>query len=260
MFLYLLTNPLTNICGVYEITDKQIAFDTGFSVEVVGACLQRFEKDGKLLRRDGWVAMRNWIKHQASSPQVQTGIERQLAMVPQELSAYVRGEGEQIPYTYAPPLNLTESNQTKLNSAVAKAPAECVSPDEEQDQKVNASPYSPTFEAFWAAYPRRLGKKKAYRCWLTCQKHGAHVVQLQNAVMNYAKECSRDRREEKFIKHAATFLGPDEPWKEYVKGLPVTKQEAPKLDVRICPNGHKYVHGDICMECGWSAADVAKSG
>jgi hypothetical protein len=29
------------------------------------------------------------------------------------------------------------------------------------------------------------------------------------------------------------------------------QKAAPKLDVRRCPNGHNYVHGDVCMECGW---------
>ncbi len=31
LFLYLITNPLTNISGVYELPLKRVAFDTGFS-------------------------------------------------------------------------------------------------------------------------------------------------------------------------------------------------------------------------------------
>lgn len=128
LFLYLLTNPLTNISGVYEITDRQIAFDTGFSLEVVVSALQRFEADGRLLRRGNWVALRNWIKHQSLSNDVRKGIARQIAAVPKELAEYVRGETVQdrlapsdtvptpsdtVPDAGTP--NLTEPNSTELN-------------------------------------------------------------------------------------------------------------------------------------------------
>ncbi|MDA1774364.1 hypothetical protein PDJ95_23830 [Bacillus cereus] len=43
-FLYLLTNPQTKQVGVYQITKKQIAFETGYSHEAVKALMQRFEK------------------------------------------------------------------------------------------------------------------------------------------------------------------------------------------------------------------------
>jgi hypothetical protein len=91
LFMYLLTNPLTNICGVYQIQMKRIAFDTGFDVEVATTILGRFEKDKKCLYRDGWVAMRNWLKHQNPSPKVAAGIKAQLEAVPEPLAKYVQG-------------------------------------------------------------------------------------------------------------------------------------------------------------------------
>ena len=35
LYLYFLTNPLTNICGIYEIQLRRVAFDTGIDKEVV---------------------------------------------------------------------------------------------------------------------------------------------------------------------------------------------------------------------------------
>jgi hypothetical protein len=94
LFLYLLTNPLTTICGVYEISIKRMAFDTGFDQDTVQRMLERLERDLRCIYRDGWVAMRNWLKHQnAGSPKVQKGIEIQLGKVPDELADYVSGEG-----------------------------------------------------------------------------------------------------------------------------------------------------------------------
>ena len=89
VFLYLLTNPLTSICGVYEIGIRRIAFDTGYQADTVQHVLQRFERDGRCLYRDGWIGMRNWLKHQRVNPSVQKGIERGLAAAPAELRQYV---------------------------------------------------------------------------------------------------------------------------------------------------------------------------
>jgi len=111
VFLYLLTNPLTNIAGVYEIGIDRIAFDTGYNVKTVGDILGRLERDGKCLYRDGWIAIRNWIKHQVASPLVKVGIERQLAFVPKGLVEYVKTG--KIPYVQGIVLNLTKPNLTK---------------------------------------------------------------------------------------------------------------------------------------------------
>ncbi len=89
LFLYLLTNPLTSICGVYEISLQRIAFDTGFEQDTVNRILQRFEHDKRCIYRDGWLAMRNWLKHQTDSPKVQKGIQVQMEKVPGILQKYV---------------------------------------------------------------------------------------------------------------------------------------------------------------------------
>jgi hypothetical protein len=49
LFLYLLTNPLTNILGVYEISIKRISYDTGLSKENIEKALKGFERAKKIL-------------------------------------------------------------------------------------------------------------------------------------------------------------------------------------------------------------------
>lgn len=82
--------------------------------------------------------------------------------------------------------------------------------------------YSPEFEEFWAAYPRRKEKGKAWRVWLARVngKSGqpAKPVDMITAAKNYAAECSAEGREEKWVKLASTFLGPDKHWEEFVQG------------------------------------------
>lgn len=85
LFVYFLTNPLTNIIGIYEITIKRIAFDTGIDKDMVLKILDRFEADEKIRYKDGWIVIKNFIKHQKDSPSIHKGIEELLKQVPNNL-------------------------------------------------------------------------------------------------------------------------------------------------------------------------------
>jgi hypothetical protein len=79
VFIYLLTNPATNISGIYQIPIKRIATDTGFEKEMCQKILDRFQKDNKIKYENGWMAIKNFIKHQnQKSPLVLKGIENEL--------------------------------------------------------------------------------------------------------------------------------------------------------------------------------------
>ena len=118
LFLYFLTNPLTALCGVYQIEMRRIAFDTGFEVDTVKRMLDRFERDQRCVYRDGWIAMRNWLKHQnQGSAQIRKGIECQLLKIPNELGKYMSGEGiEALSY-----LNLNSNSNSNSNTKASPA-------------------------------------------------------------------------------------------------------------------------------------------
>ena len=64
LFLYLLTNTMTNMLGIYEIPLRRIAFDTGLDKDMILKLFSRFEKDGKAFYKDGHVVLLNYTKHQ----------------------------------------------------------------------------------------------------------------------------------------------------------------------------------------------------
>lgn len=86
LFLYLLTNPLTNISGVYELPAKRVAFDTGVSADRVDTIFKKMEKDGKLIAADGWVGIVNFIKHQSLNPKIKQGIFTELKRAPKSIT------------------------------------------------------------------------------------------------------------------------------------------------------------------------------
>ncbi len=90
LFLYLITNPDTNISGIYQVPLKIIAVDTGFDKEMIIKILARFERDGKIKYEDGWIALKNFIKNQnEGSLKVKIGIDSELKNVPDSLKNWV---------------------------------------------------------------------------------------------------------------------------------------------------------------------------
>lgn len=94
LFLYFLTNTSTSICGIYQITLKKVAVETGIDKDMVVKILARFEADGKIFYREGWLGLHNFIKHQnQNSPKIKKGIEIELEMAPDALKSLVLGKG-----------------------------------------------------------------------------------------------------------------------------------------------------------------------
>ena len=90
LFIYLITNPCTTICGIYQVPIKRMALDTGIEMSMCNKILSRFQKDDKVLYRDGWIAIRNFIKHQnEKSPKVKIGIINELEKVPRDLKKWI---------------------------------------------------------------------------------------------------------------------------------------------------------------------------
>ncbi|GAC1413839.1 MAG: hypothetical protein NVSMB66_6450 [Candidatus Doudnabacteria bacterium] len=85
LFLYFITSPASDICGVYEIPLKVVAADTGIDMGIVSEILKRFSRDKKIFYTKGWVGVKNFIKHQSLNPKVEAGIKNGLDKAPKEL-------------------------------------------------------------------------------------------------------------------------------------------------------------------------------
>jgi len=107
LFIYFLTNPDTNISGVYELPIKIIAVDIGIDRDMVIKLLARFEKDEKIRYRNGWIAIKNFTLYQSMNPKIIVGIENELKNAPPEVVEWVN-LNEKIAYD-----SLSHSNTNK---------------------------------------------------------------------------------------------------------------------------------------------------
>lgn len=120
VFVYLLTNPLCNVGGIYEIRTKRIGFETGYDIEVIENILNRFERDKKILRHNDWIVMVNHLKNQSLNPSIIQGCQRIIEELPDEIKTRVTG------WVQAGLLNLTLLNLTSLNSTKPNVPKKSV--------------------------------------------------------------------------------------------------------------------------------------
>lgn len=83
-YLFLLTNDKTKQCGIYEITKRQICYDTGYNIDTVSKLLEYFIKGGKIRYNSetNEIAIKNWKKYNGStSPKVQSCINQELKSI-----------------------------------------------------------------------------------------------------------------------------------------------------------------------------------
>lgn len=131
LYLYLMTNPLTNIAGVYKITVRRIVFDTGFNKDTVTRILGRFKKDKKAVLHGEYMIIPSWPKHQQwdKRTKIRDGIEAVLKEIPEEVKKHM------VSIRYAYPIegyeylrNYSDINtDTDINTDINKAPSAAAS-------------------------------------------------------------------------------------------------------------------------------------
>ena len=86
------------------------------------------------------------------------------------------------------------------------------------------------FEEFWKAYPKPQNPDKTpgRKKYVALRKKGVSADDLFRAAQGYANATRGTAP--KYIKHCATFLGPQEPWKDYLHEAEPVSDELPDAE------------------------------
>ena len=125
LFMYLLTNKLVAISWFYEITLRQISFDTWISQSDVNKYISDFENDKKVFYHDGMICIVNFVKNQnikSEEDNMWKGIQREILELWEEkligmlnykgLIRVLQGAYKVVPIPYLTLLNSTLPNST----------------------------------------------------------------------------------------------------------------------------------------------------
>src|SRR3990167_238199 len=191
LFLYFISNEHTSLCGIYEIPLRVMAFETGLDVDMLKKILGRFERDNKIMYRDGWIAIKNFIKNQVKNPSVLEGIDRELTDVPSELKGYINTPSIQTDPTLTP----GKLGKVKLSKVMSNE-------DEEN------------FEKFWTEYPKKIAKKEAKKVFIKVCPIDKTELMAGLAKWKKSEQWTKDKG--RFIPHPTTWLN-QERWNDEVE-------------------------------------------
>ena len=209
-FLYLLTNPHTNICGCYEVTPKQMARETGYNEDSVKRLLDRMEKVHGVIKYDSEtkeVLIPNWGKYNwHNSPKTMAGAEKVAQHIKSE--AFKQSVVDTLSIGYGYPMDISVSvlnNTTPISSSNSSI-------SDKHEDKVVVEDY---FDTFWREYPRKTGKGMARKSFAKALTK----TSFQNIMdaLTRVKESEQWQKDGgQFIPYPATWLN-QERWDDEVQ-------------------------------------------
>jgi len=92
LWVYLLTNPHTNMLGIYQISIKRIKFDCGINDETLSKALKRFRNDKKaFFLFEEWMFLPNWMKNQSMNTNMVKSARKIYTCLPNTLIEWLEG-------------------------------------------------------------------------------------------------------------------------------------------------------------------------
>lgn len=126
-YLYLFTNPHTNLCGCYEISRKQVSWETGYSIDTVDRLIDRFVRIHKVIlfsKDTKELLLLNWYKYNwTTSDKFRKPLLKEIESIKcnefkEYLTKMYEGDTVSIPYTYGTDTTVTVSVTDTVSDSV----------------------------------------------------------------------------------------------------------------------------------------------
>lgn len=85
LFIYLFSNERVDLCWIYEITLKKVAFESWIELKKVESILDKFSKKDKVYFIDWYIYIKKFIKHLSINPSITLWIERSRNALPEPI-------------------------------------------------------------------------------------------------------------------------------------------------------------------------------
>ena len=228
-YLYLFTNPHTNLAGCYELSLKQASVETGYSTNNILNLLNRFERVHNVIqysKQTKEILILHWYKYNWTlSEKFRKPLKAEIDKVKDNgfreylIRLYEGNDTVSIPYPY--PMDTTVT--VTVTDTVSDTDTVTVKRKEIETE----------FEELWKLYPRKHGKKKALSYYQKARKQGTTFEEVKQGIEAYVAYIQAEKTEEKYIKHGSTFFS-EQAWQdEWVshKGVGVSQHTAEEDDI-----------------------------
>ena len=231
VYLYLLTNPHTNICGCYEISIKQISRQTGYNEESVERIIARMEKTHRVIcycKATSEMLVLNWGKYNWTiSPKMEKPIKAAIDRIKypsfreyvSELYAHIEEiHTVSIPYPYGS--DTTVSVSVSVTDTVPNTPKKGVRGGNNLEQR---------FNTLWVLYPRKQGRADALKAYERAVKAGVKDEDIRQGIENYVRHIADNKIDTQYIKQGSTFFSKQAWADDYKVSVEQTDREIRKV-------------------------------
>lgn len=207
-FLYLLTNPHTNLSGCYELSIKQASNETGYTRDVVENLLTRFEEVHNIVRYSRVtkeVLILNWSKFNwTKSKDFQKPLIKEIKSVKSlDFKGFLEDELHTLGTVLTPSSDGVGTTDT---DTVTDTVADSVTDTVKKGKKLKPSEIKAEFETLWKLYPKKQGKDKAYGYYERARNAGATYEEIESGIRNYINFIDAQQIEMQFVKMGSTFF------------------------------------------------------
>ncbi len=191
MYLFLITNSNTKLCGIYKLSIGYAYRMTSISKSRVVEIIQKFIRDHKINYVQDWVYVKNCAKHQSASPTIKIGIERELKEIPLEIKETLYG---------------MDTISVGIDKPILKLELEL-----KPDSKESCYMCMEDFEEFWKVYPKKKARKNAEKKFLTLTHE--LLPKIIAAIEKQRSSFDWQKEKGKYIPFPSTWLN-GERWKD----------------------------------------------
>lgn len=212
-FLYLLTNPHTNLLGIYKINKKVMAFELGYSNDTISVLLDRFENKYNMIKysnKTQEIAIRNYLKHSI----IKGGKPIEDCLIKNINDVKDKSLLEYIYINIKDCSNINETlNKVINNNIYNNINNNNNSNDNDNRVSCNDTKYDTIFNEFWKHYPKKVDKKKTKEKFIKL-KPNEELVELMIKQVERFKDTKEWKQEEgKYIPNPSTWIN-KERWED----------------------------------------------
>lgn len=184
VFLYLLTNEHTNISGVYELPKRIMSFELDIDETDLDKILSGLQE--KIIYIDGWVFVKNFVRHQIVNENVRKGIYSLLNSIPKSL--WPKVSEKDIDYIYSIDTLLKSSNYRDLKSLIFNRDSKSLmSSDEDCGQDVDKTDIQFVVDHFYTLRGWDYKNPKYKKIYARFTKPAKELLQLTDGNIEEAK-------------------------------------------------------------------------
>ena len=129
-------------------------------------------------------------------------------------------------------------------------PKTAPAPESEERRHDDSQKWLEGFSEWWAAYPRKIGKRQAERSYKAALKTGATPEELLEALEAHKQHWRLANTETRYIKHPATWLNAGSWMDELTSDLPAANPEEERRRLSTNPKtGRTWTEDDFGYAC-----------